>query len=162
MPGRYKMVRCDGTCSESSVHSEGKRSPVVLRAAAPRPAAGRSRDGLMRLEWSSIEDEGRTLLGNATAAGFCRHHRRCGHHGLHSSRTRTRGCYPDTGENRIPLTCTGWPAVRIPRRARARRPLGGGGLRAGCCRASSTGASPSSRGAGRGPRTGACASRAAR
>ena len=91
MPGRYKMVRCDGTCSESSVHSEGKRSPVVLRAAAPRPAAGRSRDGLMRLEWSSIEDEGRTLLGNATAAGFCRHHRRCGHHGLHSSRTRTRG-----------------------------------------------------------------------
>ena len=60
MPGRYKMVRCDGTCSESSVHSEGKRS-VVLRAAAATPAAGRSHDGLMRLERIAMEKRARIL-----------------------------------------------------------------------------------------------------
>ena len=59
MPGRYKMVRCDSTCSESSVSSEGKRS--VLRAATATPAAGRSHDGLMRLEWSAMENRARIL-----------------------------------------------------------------------------------------------------
>ena len=60
MPGHYTMVtvRCDGTCSNSSVRSEGKRSSLALQAAAPIPAAGRSHDGLTPLEWSSIEEEG--------------------------------------------------------------------------------------------------------
>ena len=160
MPGRYKMVRCDGTCSESSVSSEGKRS-VVLRAATVTPAAGRSRDGLMRLKRSAMEKRARILpcsrtlpppgsvaiTADAAITDFTRPER--GHGGVLS---RHRNFAPPS-PNRLAV---------LSRRARGSSPRAGGGLRAGCCRASSTRASPSCRGAGRGPRTGACASRAAR